>query len=320
MMSHASACTCMGIFTVFFSSVSMNYMLALGIEVALKLKRQIQAHYRIRKILYHVLCIGFALFLVVLALVRGDYGYSSMKTCSVIGGSATYNIRLASFAGIIVSIWLLAPWIMGKVGKTYSNVIFNYFLVVVFMTLTVTSTNILNSIEYFGVERREIYSEIALVVGCSTGIWMGIARLWNKRLIRQVLWKVGIKHRRTGYLRASGGFRHSDSLLNENIYNFGDLFENISKKSALRILTVVSLRFGNCDEKFFSIENEVDYDQYEFDQEVFEGLGDAYDMERLNESNCYAVYSPDLYLLEYQPKVFQEIRNMCNISRNDLLE
>ena len=302
------------------TSMSMSYMLCLCIEVVLKLRMQTITHYKFRRIVYHLFSIGFAVFLVVLALCLGEFGSSRIKTCTLAHGSITHHIRLASFAFDIAAMWILMAFIVGKVGKTYSNVIYNYYLVILSVSICVTITNILNNIELFGGNNQEGFADCAGIIAASTGIWIGISRLYNKRLVRHVLWKLGFKHRNTPALEKSEVTIQSDSLLNENIYNLGDLFENLSKKIALQILSVISLRFGNCNDKLFSIENEADYDQYEFDKELFDGVGDLSEMGKINESDAYVVYSPDLYLIEYKPMVFQAIRDICNISRDNLLE
>lgn len=283
-MAHPSACKCMGVFTVLSSSISMNYMLALSIEVVIKLRKGTHSYFKLRKVLYHAISVGFAVFLVVLAEIHGDYGSSDIKTCSLAPKSLTESIRLSSFAIDIILMWLLIGYMLGKVGKTYSNVIFNYFLVIFSMTLSVTIVNLLGFSEDFDLKNPTIYSQIALLIGTTTGISIGLSRLANRRLLKQIFWKFGIKKKRISKLTSSSIFEQSDSLVNQNIYNLADLFENLEKKKLMQILAVISMRFSDHSGNSFSLENEAEYDQYEFDEDLFERLSIMYEMPKINES------------------------------------
>ena len=299
----------------------MNYMLSLSIEVIVKLKKQTHTYFKIRRVGYHAFSIGLALFLVVLAASLGDYGSSNMQTCSVVPRTVTANIRLATFAIEIVAMWAMIAYMMKKVGKTYSNVIFNYFLVIFTMSASVTIVNILGFAKDFQADHPHIYTELALVIGSTTGISIGLSRLSNRRLIRHILWKFGIKlkPKKNIYTRTITLTELSDSILNENIFNLGDLFENLSKKTLMQILSVIFLRFSEHHRNSYSLENEPEYDQYEFDQELFETLGKIHDLPRIIDRKSYVVYDPDLYLLEYKPDVFGKIRYKCRIDNDDLL-
>ena len=262
----------------------MNYMVSLSIEVVVKLKKQTHAYYKLRRILYHVLSVGLALFLVILAEILHDFGTSDIKTCSLAPHSITETTRLVIFGVQTVLMWCLIVYMIKKVGKTYSNVIYNYFLVIFTMTASVSIVNILGFAGEFNLKNPGMYTAVALAVGATTGISMGISRLSNRRLIKHVLWKFGYKARRNIVLKEGSVEESSDSLINKNVYNFGDLFENLSKKTLMQILAVISLRFERHLDSDFRIENEAEYDQYEFDEELFEKMGVMYDMPRIGDS------------------------------------
>lgn len=318
-MKHPEACKCMGVCTVFFSSISMNYMLALSIELVFKLRNKVLVHYKLQRVFYHVICIGFALFLVVLAEIRGDYGSSGVETCSLVHNSLTENIRLGSFGVEVIIFWIVLTYMAKKIGNSYSNLLFNYYLVILSMTITVTLVNVIGNVQFLGVKYQHIYGDIALIIGTTTGIWVGLSRLANRRLLKQVLWKLGYKPKNSINVRRSALIEQSDSMLSENIYNFGDLFEDLSKKTIMQLLTVISLRFEKNKYDSFSLESEPEYDEYEFDVKMFEKLGDRIDIANLNQSNMYEVYDPELYLVEYKPKEFHNIREISKITSEDLL-
>ena len=266
------------------------------------------------KIVYHTLCIGLAGFLLVLAEIRGDYGNSQLNTCSLVGTSVSEYVRLGIFAAEIILMWILIFFMRKKVGKTYSNVFFNYFLVIFTMNLSVTIVNLLSFSKYIGLKDHELISSISLAIASSTGLLMGISRLSNKRLIKQILWRVGLKKKKKIVLIENPSINESDSFLSQNIYNLGDLFDNLTKKRLMQILAMVSLRFTSHDNHNFTVENEADYDQFEFDECLFNNLSLHFQMPRIKESIFYLVYHPDLYLLEYKPDVFEKIRKADRIN------
>ena len=186
-MTHPLACKMMGVGTVFSSMISMNYMLALSIEVVIKLRKRTHAYHKLRKTIYHVYSLGLSIFMVILPQVLGDYGSSDIKTCSLASHSISEYLRMIIFGVEIVIMWILIIYMLQKVGKTFSNVILNYFLVIFTMTFSVTIVNILGFASEVNLRDPQYYTQVALIIGATTGISMGISRLSNKRLIKQIL-------------------------------------------------------------------------------------------------------------------------------------
>lgn len=316
-MTHPAACKWIAVCDVLSSSFSMNYMLCLSIEVVIKLYDKTDNHYKLKKFVYHFFALGQGVLLVVFAELNNDFGSSDIGTCSLIPTSLTEALRVYSFAVEIILMWILIGAMVKKVGKTYSNVIFNYFMVILTMTFSVTIVNALGYANKFNFKDPQTYSNLALVIGSSTGVSMGLSRLMNKRLIKQVLWKLGYKWRFR--YRNLQSFKSSyDSFLNINIYNLGDLFENLHKKFFMQMLSMICLRFTEHDKRGVSIEFEPGYNQFEFDEGLFDELSSYHDLPRIKESNPYLVYNPDLILIEYQPKIFSKIRMQNQVFEVDL--
>ena len=297
----------MAICDIIASALSMNYMLCLSVEVIVRISKKTNPFHQIRKYSYHIFSIGQAIFLVVLAEANKDFGSSDIGTCSLIPNSLTESIRLYTFAGETFIMWVLIILMIRKVGKTYSNVLFNYFLVVLTMTFSVTVVNILGYADDFKLKNPQIYSNLALAIGSTTGISVGLSRLMNKRLIKEFLWKFGIKLR-FKRKNVESMYSKNDSFLSGNIYNFGDLFENFTKKYFISILAIVCLRFEKHDKSYLVVENEIGFDHYEFDESLFDDMSLNCDMPRIKDSNLYLVYHPDMYLIEYKPELFGKIR------------
>lgn len=293
-------------------------MLALSIEVVIKLKSRTHIHYNLRKKFYHVVCIGHAIAIVLLGEIHKDFNQSSLGTCSLINRSFTESARLIGW--IIENIIMLGLifYMLKKVGKTYSNVIFNYFLMILLMTASVSSTNILQNLSYFGIDSCSDCSELAFAIGCSTGISMGLSRLANKRLLKQIMWKITCK-KVVIVKKNPEVINDEDSFLSDNIYNLGSFFKSITIKSLMQMLAIVSVHFNDKDSKHFTVEYEYEYNQYEYDEILFIYHSEAHGSYKIKESKGHIVYNPDLYLIEYKPDVFQRIRDVSNIDRNSLI-
>lgn len=282
-MTHPAACKWAGVCDILSTSFSMNYMLCLSIEVTIKLYKKTSIHYRLKKYCYHIFSIGQGVFLVVLAELHNDFGSSDIGTCSLVPTSLTESIRIYTFMVETILMWVLVGIMYKKVGKTYSNVIFNYYMVILTMTSSVTVVNVLGYSDKFDKKDQQIYSNIALVVGSTTGISMGLSRLINKRLIKQILWKLGYKWR--FHYRNLNSLQSSyDSFLHGNVYNLGDLFENLHKKYFMQMLSLICLRFTTHEKNCVSIEMEDGYNQFEFDEGLFDDLSLAYELPPIKES------------------------------------
>ena len=259
----------------------MNYMLALSIEITFKLYNRAYQYYSLRKYAYHFVSIGFGLFLVILGIFNKDLGLSALKTCSLKSTSLTSNIRLVSFGVAILVMWVLVWITIKKVGKTYSNVIFNYFLVVLSMSSLVALTNILKFIPIF---KSDELKDVPNMLGTLTGVGIGVSRLSNKRLLKQIYWKFKSKPKVFLTNKSFGTSNELDSFLAENVGNIGDLFENLTKKTLMQMLASISLRFEKHDKKYFSVENEVNFDQFEYDERLFTDLANHYNIKQIKDS------------------------------------
>lgn len=312
--SKSNLCTFIGCIAVFFTSISMNYLLALCIEVTVKLHSRSYDNYAKRKILYHIASCSFAMFLVIRGIVFDDFGGSTINTCSLIHGTTTSKIRQDSFYVEIGLMIILIIYIMIKIGKIYSHVTFNYFLVIISMSVLVILTNVLKQINEYTSNPNLTY-DIANLVGSATGIATGVARAWNKNLLKMIYWKYFSWCRKKQKNNSHSAVQPSeDSFINSNIYFLGDLFDSMTTKSLLQMLSVVSLRFMNPDPQSMNIENEKCFDEYEFNDKLFKQLVEEYQMPKIKESNYYLVYTPDLVLIEYKPKIFAKIRSINGIS------
>ncbi|OMJ72567.1 hypothetical protein SteCoe_28954 [Stentor coeruleus] len=310
----SSLCTFIGCIAVFFTSISMNYLLALCIEVTIKLHSRSYDNYAKRKVIYHLASVSFAMFLVIRGIVCDEYGGSTINTCSLIHGTTTSQIRQDSFYVEIGLMTILIIYIMVKIGKIYSRVTFNYFLVIISMSVLVILTNVLKEISE-STSDPDLTYKFANILGSATGIATGVARAWNKNLLKMIYWKYfsWCRKKQKKFIH-SADQPSEDSFINSNIYYLGDLFDSMTIKSLLQMLSVVSLRFKNPDPLSMNIENEKCFDEYEFDDKLFKQLIEEYQMPRIKESNYYTVYTPDLVLTEYKPKIFAKIRSINGVS------
>lgn len=277
-------CTVIGALTVFFTSFSMNCIFALCIDLTIKVRNRATNTSKNKRLVYYIGIVGFPVFLVILSICNGDFGYSPSGSCSLKSMSLSSNIRLASFlVEIIIQIFLIC-YIYYKIGKTYSKVTFNYFLVVVAESVFVFSSNLLKFVSLLidDAETQFVLLYSYEIISSSTGIAIGISRLYNRRLLKHLFWKLKMKKNKN-ITNLMSSEVSSSSLINENVYNLGDLYERITDISLLQMIVLVSLKLRQAPKNLVDLENQKNFDEYMFDQKLFENLVQEYENPNIKE-------------------------------------
>lgn len=277
-------CITIGALTVFFTSLSMNCIFALCIDITIKLRNRATSTPTSRRIIYYIGIFGFPLFLVILSIFNDDYGYSTSGSCSLKPFSTSSNIRLCSFFAEILIQLILICYINKKIGNIYSKVTFNYFLVVISESLFVFTSNLFKMIA-LGIDdaqTQEAFVYIYEIISSSTGIAIGICRLYNKRLLRHLLWKLRCKKKKE-FLNLASSDASNSLILNENVYNLGDLYDRITIISMMQMIILISLKLSQAPHNLIDLEREKEFDEYVFDQKLFDTLVDKYNEQGIKE-------------------------------------
>jgi tellurite resistance protein TehA-like permease len=175
--------------------------------------------------------------------------------------------------------------ILKKIGKIYSKVTLNYFLVVVSDSVFIILANLLKYISYAIKDQNSklILLQISSFIAAGTGIAIGLSRLYNKRLLSELLWKLRKKPKVSLSHSINSHQSESDSsLLMSNIYNMGDLFESITSKSLAQMLITI---FIKSSEYKIEVEHENEFDEFLFNEENFRELSGELGVRSINESN-----------------------------------
>lgn len=276
-------CKVIGALTVFFTSLSMNCIFALCIDITIKLRNRATSTSVSRRLIYHVCIFSFPVFLVLLSVFNDDYGYSTSGSCSLIPFSISSNIRLCSFYAEILIQLVLIVYIYKKIGKIYSKVTFNYFLVVISESLFVFTSNLIKTIALVidDAQTQAAFILIYEIISSSTGIAIGISRLYNKRLLKHLLWKLRCKKKE--FLNLASSDASGSLILNENVYNLGDLYDRITSISMLHMIILISLKLSQAPSNLVDLEREKEFDEFVFDQKLFDTLVHKYNDQRIKE-------------------------------------
>ena len=128
----------------------------------------------------------------------------------------------------ISALWVILLYLWKEIAKSKSKLLFNYCMVIIAVNLTITFTNLMELMAVTISTDEDTYKAVSIVLGSTTGMGIGIARLSNRKLMQ------GLKEKLCRKKTNDPGI---DSLLSVNKASISidapylaDYFDNITKK------------------------------------------------------------------------------------------
>ena len=218
------------------------YMSILGIELCCKFKNKGSVSYFKRTLVYHITSLGLTGSITITILCTGGYGHSSYRTCTATNPHTTYIEYIISASSLITMVSSLLYLILNK-SKHSWNIIKHYSYIIFFVLLTWLLPSLLETISLaLKIEALDI---IGYLVGTLSGTLIGLSRIINHKLYRQISKRVLGKEKRYLYLvnNILGERMLHDSTISlieglaseqshnySSIFFYGDVYDNISTK------------------------------------------------------------------------------------------
>lgn len=237
--------------------LAWGYISVLSLEIMLKVIYPATAIYKKRIIILHALVWIGGITILALVLIVGSPGISVMNTCFILKNSnAEYMfIAPAAFFSPIIFISLIVTKI--KSYKSGKSMFRNHALVVIVFWITMIPSVLAHFLRH--VESISgILTEYAIVSGSLSGFCIALARLANRRLLKEfyyVIFKRRFQARPVIQQAKSthlDDFRmpltELDTTVNEASMYYAEIYENITlcvtyTQTMLELLTALTLRF-----------------------------------------------------------------------------
>jgi hypothetical protein len=309
-------CQFFGSFSMYFYFLSWDYNLLLSIEILLKILQPHKTGYSIRRIWYH--CIShLTSFIVFLFCMLGDNnGNSIMKTCFV-QEKSVYElfVLVPALLHFPLCIIIIGYTIYISYGTFYLRYLNYHMLVVATFAFSWVPIAIVHGLNYYKFEYTVpeafvvvIGIQIAVVLGAPSGLFVFLARMKQKNLLKKLLTSIFRPKKFTV-------INKQDSLTTQlfandvspaiDIFIYSTLFECVTTRvcsiqAVIDILVSLSNVYKNSHANQDNLLNKQDHREWNFSIE-----GDS---------------SDKFCITEYNYKKYKQIMDKCGITYLNIAE
>lgn len=218
-----------GVLAIGSSLMFFSYLLALTIEIVIKLKNATTVSYSKRNIFYHVFAISITISFCLLGILRNEFGESKMHTCSLIDNRVTRTVYSSYVMASIFAIWGLLIYIWKKIKESSSGIVFSYSLVVMSVTTTITISTLMDILKSYTNGESKQYNAVGVIFGSLTGTCIALARLSNRNLLKKLKVRLFVSRARQLTDTMLSLLNPEESISVEATF-FGEFFDSITKK------------------------------------------------------------------------------------------
>jgi hypothetical protein len=225
-----------------------SYLLALTIEILVKLKKTTIVSYTKRSMIYHIYAVAISAFFCFLGLTTNDFGESSIGACYLVDKKTTRFVYISYIFGNILAVWGMLIYAWKDIKSSSSGILFNYVLVVVAVSVTVSMSETMDLMANLSSgSKKENYKDVGVIFGSMTGMGIALARLSNRKLMRKLWYKVFYSKKKQ--LRDSIlSVMEPEEIQSPEISSLGEFFDSITKKvffiqTLHQMLSLLYLRF-----------------------------------------------------------------------------
>jgi len=300
-------CILLGASSCYFYFVTWNYTLGLSLEILLTIRNPFRAKSKLRNALYHSLCIGIPIPVLIVLLVdpRSDFNhdYYRHRDCYL---DVSYDLAVGIWSLIAVHIPISLGMIVYSACKVWKGsasrpVIYHSLVVVAFM-ISWTPISIVEGVVYFRTaELPNWLFYIVRIIAFSSGFNTFCARLIEPSMRRQLLKSICIcKKRRANLITTQGSFGDLsvfENLLETNFYS--NFFEKLASNNIFNILYALTHLYRNKKPQADCVATSKDFTLWKFELFVEKKL--------------------QFRVKEYHACTFEKLRKIHKISNEDLI-
>jgi hypothetical protein len=316
-------CDILGIVATAYFNASNFYLLFFCLEVYILVSKKIVTPHTKRIRIYHFVSIATTLAIVLAAMFAEGFAIHNDLYCLITPGSLIEKIFYAIVSICLIVIWILIVLSLKKLNKSDSNLTRRYLLIILLTTVFITISFTLGLIAFFSSGRIRT-EPLSMPFIASVGLTLGIGRLYNRALMREIMIKAC---KRKVMIKKDA---HSiqlkwtkvDVFANESLINIDEepislnqYFETESVKHLLRIFTCLSLRFSTSVNNLEAYNN---YNEYYFEEEHFLNALGSLSIDTFHDSIVYLVYDPNLTIKDIKSNIFKNIRDAFDITDESL--
>lgn len=241
-------CEWIGGFSVFLYNLGLFYTIIFALELLNKFKNISNIAYYKRNLICHFSIFFTALSIELIIFILSGFGSSEYGTCGI-NGMDSELVEIFPRIGGLVILTIISVLVVLYVRKPYSSLIWNYCLMIFFVILTWCLPGLLLTLSLYTQVRS--LKTAGYLLGCLSGTLVGLARLIDSRLLREVQKKFLTKAERKEFLIRKKKFvqntasslgsiterliRTDTKVSNTTSINcFADIYENLSKKVRIR--------------------------------------------------------------------------------------
>jgi len=247
-----TACNILGGFACYFYFVSWNYTIALSYEIYLKIQRPHLNSYKFRTAVYHLLCFGFPVpILILLTVFDGNNGDSVMSAC-FIQNNTDYELVMwiavaihspLCFAIVIYSLYRV--W-----GQSQTKHLIYHTMVVLSFTACWLPFSICHGLSSNRISQTpEWVISLAIILACPAGLVVFCAKLSEPNMFKNVLRSLVCKKRKNSFKvriteieDPSIDITMGESFLSRRKSSYGNAYLNLF--SSLTSTNIVNILFG----------------------------------------------------------------------------
>ncbi|OMJ72218.1 hypothetical protein SteCoe_29393 [Stentor coeruleus] len=306
-------CEIIGVVAVISSVMFFDYLLALSLEIVIKLKHSTGVIYKTRNRIYHIYSLATSCIFSSIGIITKQFGLSPSGTCSLHHGPLRLAYMMFLFANIIC-IWIIVLYVWKDVKKNSSSLMFSYVMVVLSVSITITISQTIDLLEYF-FKISSASRDTAIIFGSLTGTCISLSRLLNKTLLRKL----------KSYFSTNENINSSDQAISllefqkssfEASSTFSEFFQNITRQTLSRIITLVYLRFSEQLSETSLLEEGYEYKEFKFTEKEYAEIV----MEEYENFEYLKGHLHKNTIREYLPELFKRIREDCIIKDKDIHE
>lgn len=297
-----------------------SYLMALTVELRIKLKNSTVVNYKKRNRFYHVYAVVVSGLFCVAGVLGEQFGVSDMKTCSFQDGKpARYVYSSFLFVNILV-IWLILFSIRKELRSNVSSLMFNYVMVIVSVSLTICVAQVMEIIEHVNKHKGD-FRMVGIIFGSLTGTCIALSRLINKSLLTRLYFRAMYSSKRQ-VTDTMLSLISLDNIYSEEITFLSEYFDSITKKvrKTQVIHQILAMLYMNLEEPqphTNILLGNIRFTDYKFQSDFIESIPDLEKIKQ-EKGEDYIDSLKNKVLREYMPLEFKKIRELCGVSNKDL--
>lgn len=292
-------CKGWGIITMQFYFLGYNYATSLSIEIIYKLRNRSNVFYKKRLYMYHAVSWGIATFFSILLYSMNGYGVSGLHTCSVTNNKSIHSLEYVPFGLNLPIMWFSVIYSLKHIERKYTPIALNFTFIVLSVSITWFFPTFFKLIVVL-TQKDGNWTFIAFIIGTLSGTFVGLSRIINRKVIKEIKKKIREGHQELNkldfkkvrveyedkYLSLLDGT--SSFFESSELDFFTNFHENLSKnviatQNILNILLTLVLKYRTDANKWDYTSGKIPKKIRKFEKEEFDSLANFYGISKVSE-------------------------------------